>query len=91
MVIKEIQKEIGGVGKVFDVGEGRVSMKREAADESNERISREEVQKCLQKKNVEAAEQDEIPYLTYRNGKEAEIDKMTEMFNKVWEERVPRM
>ncbi|MPD05772.1 hypothetical protein E2C01_101536 [Portunus trituberculatus] len=38
--IKEFWEEIGGVGEVFDVGEGRVTLERKDADELNERISR---------------------------------------------------
>ena len=43
------------------------------------------------KKNGKAAGPDEIPNELYKNG-EVVIDRMTELFNQVWEEeRVPRM
>ena len=82
--IKEFWEEIGGVGEVFDVDEG---LERKDADELNERISREEVEKCVKKqKNGKAAGPDEIPYELYKNGGEVVIDRMTELFNQVWEE-----
>ncbi|MPC75190.1 hypothetical protein E2C01_069574 [Portunus trituberculatus] len=57
----------------------------------DERITREEVEKCVKRqKNGNTAGPDEILYDVYKNG-EVVIDKMTELFNQVWEERVPRM
>ena len=39
-----------------------------------------------------AAGLDGIPYEMYKSGEEVVIDRMTELFNQVWEkERVPRM
>ena len=45
--IKEFWEEIGGVGQVFSVREGCVTLERKDADELNERISREEVERCV--------------------------------------------
>ena len=92
-MIKEFLEEIGGVGEVFGVREGCVILERKDADEMNKRISREEVEKCVRgQKNGKAAEPDEIPYEMCQNGGEVVTDRMTELFNQVWEEeRVPRM
>ncbi|MPC58692.1 hypothetical protein E2C01_052699 [Portunus trituberculatus] len=68
-VIKEFWKEIGGAGEVLDVREGYVTMERKDADEMNERISREEMEKCVRgQKNEKAARPDETPYEIYKNG-----------------------
>ena len=90
--IKEFWEDIGGVGEVFDVREGCVTMERKDADELNERISREEVEKCVKRqKNGKAAGPDGIPYEFYKHGGEVVIDSMTKLFNRVWEgERVPK-
>ena len=92
-VVKEFWEEIGGVGEVSEVREGCVTLERKNADELNERISREEVEKCVKRqKNGKAAGPDGLPYEMYKNGGEVVIDRMTELFNQVWEEeRVPRM
>ena len=91
--VKEFWEEIGGVDEVFDIREGCVTLERKNADELNERISREEVERCVKRqKNGKAAGLDEIPYEMYKNGGEVLIDRMTDLFNQVWEEeRVPRM
>ncbi|XP_050718462.1 uncharacterized protein LOC126999703 [Eriocheir sinensis] len=44
--IREFWEEIGGVGEVFGVREGCVTMERKDANELNGRISREEVERC---------------------------------------------
>ncbi|MPC93382.1 hypothetical protein E2C01_088508 [Portunus trituberculatus] len=60
-VIKDFWEEIGGVGEVLDVKEGCVTLERKDADELNERISREEVEKYVKRqKNGKAAGPDEI-------------------------------
>ena len=91
--VKEFWEEIGGVGEVLDVREGCVSMERKDASELNVRISREEVERCVRgQKNGKAAGLDDIPYEMYKNGGESMIDRMTDLFNRVWEEeRVPRV
>ena len=44
-----------------------MTLERKDADELNERISREEVEKCVKKqKNGKAAGVDEIPYELYK-------------------------
>ena len=46
---------------------------------------------CEKQKNGKAVGPDEIPYEMYKNGGGVLIDRMTELFNRVWEEeRVPR-
>ena len=61
--VKRFWEEIGGVGEALDVREGCVSLERKDANEQNERISREEVEKCVKKqKNRKAAGLDDIPY-----------------------------
>ena len=51
------------------------------------RISKEEVERCVKRqKNGKAAGLDGIPYEMYKNGGEVVIDRMTEVFNQVWEE-----
>ena len=66
-------------------------MKRKDANELNERISREEVDKCVKKqKNGNAAGLHDIPYELYKDGGEVVIDWMTDLFDRMWEEeRVP--
>ena len=61
--VKEFWEEIGGVGEVFVVKEECVTLERKNADELNERISREEVERCVKRqKNGKAAGPDGIPY-----------------------------
>ena len=82
--IRQFWEEVGGVGEVFDVREGCVTLERKNADELDVRISREEVEKCVKRqKNGKAAGPDEIPYEMYKNGGEVMIDRMTELFNQV--------
>ena len=85
--VKEFWEEIGGVGEVLDVRLGCVSLERKDA-----MISREEVERCVKRqKNGKAAGLDDLPYELYKNGGEVMIDRLTELFNCVWEkERVPR-
>ena len=89
--IKEYWEEIGGVGEVSGVSEVGITLERMDAEEIDERISREEVEACLKRqKNNKAAGLDEIPYEMYKNGGMIVLEKMTELFNEVWEsERVP--
>ena len=72
--------------------EGYFTLERKDANEFNERISWEEVVKCMKrKKNSKAAGPDDILYEFYKNGGEVMIDRMTGLFNEVWEEkRMPR-
>ena len=72
--------------------EGCLTLERKDMNEINERISREQVEKCVKtQKNGKAAGPDDIPYEFYRNAGEVMIDRMTELFNDVWEEeRMPR-
>ncbi len=67
-------------------------MERRDANELNVKISGEEVERCVKgQKNGKAAGLDDIPYELYKNGGERVIDRMTDLFNRVWEEeRVPR-
>ncbi|XP_063857805.1 uncharacterized protein LOC135099405 isoform X1 [Scylla paramamosain] len=90
--IKGFWEEVGGVGEMFSVREECVTLERKNADELDERISRDEVERCVRRqKNGKAAGPDDIPYEFYKNGGEVVIDRMTELFNRVWdEERVPR-
>ena len=61
--IKEFWEEIGGVGEVFEVRDSCVTLERKDAAELDERIRREEVDKCVKRqKNGKAAGPDEIPY-----------------------------
>ena len=74
--VKEFWEEIGGVGGVFDAREGCVTLERKNANELNERISREEVERCVKRqKNGKAAGPYEIPYEMYKNGGEVLIDR----------------
>lgn len=61
------------------------------ASEVNVRISRKEVERCVKgEKNGKAAGPDDIPYELYKNGGESVIDRMSDLFNWLWEEeRVP--
>ena len=89
--IKNFWENIGGMSETFEVREECVTLERKEAGELNERISREEVKTCVEKqRNCKAAGMDEIPYEFYKNGGNVMIDRMTELFNRVWEdERVP--
>ncbi|MPC58796.1 hypothetical protein E2C01_052805 [Portunus trituberculatus] len=70
-VIEEFWEEIGGVGEIFGVREGCVTLERKDTDKMNERISKEEVEKCARgQKNGKAAGPDEIPYQMKKNGGE---------------------
>ncbi|KAK4328209.1 hypothetical protein Pmani_001329 [Petrolisthes manimaculis] len=90
--IKELWENIGGVGEVTDIRGENVTLEWKDAEELNVRISREEVERYVKReKNCKAAGPDDIPYEMYKNGGEFMIEKMTELFNKVWEEeRVPK-
>ena len=90
--IREFWEDVGGVGEVFDVRAECVTLERKDANELNERISKQEVEKCVKKqKNGKAAGPDDIPYEFYKNGGEIVVEKMNKLFNQVWmEERVPR-
>ena len=78
---------MGGVGEVLGASarEECVTLERKNADELNERIRREEVDKCVKRqKNEKAADPDGIPYYEmHKNGGEVVIDGMTELFNQV--------
>ena len=64
-----------------------MSLERINANDLNERISKEEVDKCVRKqKNGKATGPDDIPYELYKNGGEVVIDWMTDLFNRMWEE-----
>ena len=85
--IKRFWEEIGGIGEEYEVREDCVTLERKDADALNERISREEVERCVKRlKNGKAAGMDDIPYEFFKNGGEAVIDWMTDLFNRVWEE-----
>ena len=77
---------------MYEVRPECVTLERRDANELNERIDRDEVVRCVKRqKNDKAAGLDDIPYEFYKNGGEVMIDRMTELFNRVWEEeRVPR-
>ncbi|MPC47097.1 hypothetical protein E2C01_040832 [Portunus trituberculatus] len=79
-VIRQFWEEMGGVGEVFGVREGCVTLERKNAGELNEKISKEEVERCVKRqKNGKAAGPDGIPYEMYKNSGEVVIDRMTEM------------
>ena len=92
VAIKEFWEDIGGVGEELNVRVDCVTLERKDANELNEEISRDEVVRCVRRqKNGKAAGPDDIPYEFYKNGGEVAIDRMTELFNRVWEEeKVPR-
>ncbi|MPC63715.1 hypothetical protein E2C01_057817 [Portunus trituberculatus] len=82
-VIKECWEEIGCVIEVLDVREKCAILERKNVNELNERISREQVEKCVtRQKNGKVALPDEIPYEVYKNRKVV-IGRMTEVFNHV--------
>ena len=93
--IRQVGEEMGGVGEVLGASARKecVTLERKNAVGLNERISREEVEKCVKRqKNGKSASPGGIPYEMYKNGGEVVIDRITELFNQVWEEeRVPRM
>ena len=72
--------------------EGCFTLERKDANELNERISREEIEESVKRQNNgRATGPDDIPFEFYKNGGEMVIDRMTELFNRAWEEeRVPR-
>ena len=86
--IKEFWEDIGGVDEVLEVREECLTLERKDTNELNGRISREEIEKCVKRqKNRKAAGPDDILYEFYKNGGEVMIDRMTELFNEVWEKR----
>ena len=85
--IRQFWEEVDGGGEVLHMKQVCVTVERKNADELNERISREELEKCVKgQKNGKAAEPDGIPYEMYKNGGEVVIDRMTEELNHEWEE-----
>lgn len=44
--------KFGGVGEVFDVKEGCVTLEMKDANELNEKISREEIEKCIKRQKI---------------------------------------
>ena len=81
-LIKEFWEITGGVGESFNMREGSVMLERKDAEELNEPISREEVEKCVKRrKNGKAPGPDGIKYKLYKNGREMMIERMTELFN----------
>ena len=71
----------------MEVRKGCLTLEKKDANELSERISREKVVKCVKRqKNGKAAGPDDIPYEFYKNGGEVMIDRITELFNQVWEE-----
>ena len=90
--VKEFWEEIGGVGEVFDARDECLTLERRDTGDLDEWISTDEVKKCVKRqKNGKAVGPDEIPYEMYKNGGEAVIERMTEVFNRVWrEEKVPK-
>ena len=80
--IGEFWEEIGSVNEVLNIREDCLTLESKDANELNERISREEVERCVKKqKNGKAAGPDDIPYELYKNGGDVMIDRMTELFN----------
>ena len=74
--IKEFWEDIGGVGEVFQVREGCLTLERKDVDDLNNRISREEGEKCVKRqKNGEAAGPDDILHEFYKNGDDVVIDR----------------
>ena len=90
--VKMFWEDIGGVGEVFDARSECLTLDRKDAAALDEWISIDEVKKCVKRqKNGKAAGPDEIPYEMYKNGGETVIERMTDVFNRVWrEEKVPK-
>ena len=90
--VKMFWEDIGGVGEVFHARGECLTLERKDAGELDEWISIDEVKKCIKRqKNGKAAGPDEIPYEMYKNGGETVIERMTDVFNRVWrEEKVPK-
>ena len=90
--VKKFWEDIGGVGEIFDARGECVSLERMNGDELNEWIRIDEVKKCVERQsNGKAAGLDEIPYEMYKNGGEVGIERMTDLYNRVWrDERVPK-
>ena len=90
--IKDFWEEIGGVDEVQISKVDAVTLERKDSEELNEKISKKEVEECVRKqKNAKAAGPDEVPYEFLKFGGDMVIEKMTELYNCVWEEeRVPR-
>ncbi|MPC70509.1 hypothetical protein E2C01_064759 [Portunus trituberculatus] len=80
--IRQFWEEVDGVGEVLGVRDGCVTLQRKNADELNERISKEEVERCVKRqKNGKAAGPVGIPYEMYKNSGEVVIGRLTEVFN----------
>lgn len=65
---------------------------RKDADDFNGKIRKYDAEKCVkEKKKCKVAGRDDTPYEMYKNGGAIILDRMTELFNQVWEvERVPK-
>ena len=92
--IVEFWEDIGGMNEgvngIYEMPQ--MYIERKDMGEMNEEMSHDEIESFLKKlKNGKAAGPDGIPYEMFKNGGRCMIEKLHDIFRKIWnEERVPK-